>query len=149
MPTATNLSTPNFQIVPQQRLSLQGLFARRTDDLAEQRSVGPEDAARSRRSERTDVRDVAANDVDDDEEDDDDRTRVPSDFSAVLNAAIKTQLEAPKSASQKPEQSGGETLGPGNGKVAAAVVAQFQSSQLGISEIFNPNMGLLKCWFAG
>jgi hypothetical protein len=33
--------------------------------------------------------------------------------------------------------------------VAAAVVTQFQSSQLGISEIFNPNMGLLKCWFAG
>jgi hypothetical protein len=31
----------------------------------------------------------------------------------------------------------------------AALVTQFQSSQIGISEIFNPNMGLLNCWFAG
>ncbi|EFX64074.1 hypothetical protein DAPPUDRAFT_334620 [Daphnia pulex] len=32
--------------------------------------------------------------------------------------------------------------------IIAALVTQFQSSQIGISEMFNPNMGLLKCWFA-
>ncbi|KAI9556235.1 hypothetical protein GHT06_018809 [Daphnia sinensis] len=32
--------------------------------------------------------------------------------------------------------------------VSIATVAQFQSTQLGVSSIFNPNMGLLKCWFA-
>ncbi|XP_057374652.1 uncharacterized protein LOC130695523 [Daphnia carinata] len=32
--------------------------------------------------------------------------------------------------------------------VSIAIVAQFQSTQLGVSSIFNPNMGLLKCWFA-
>jgi hypothetical protein len=133
MPTATNLLTRNFQIVPQQRLSLQGLFARRTDDLAEQRSAGPEDAAPPRRSERTDVRDVQANDVDDDEEDDEDRARVSSDFSAVLNAAIKTQLDTPKSAVQKTGQSDGESSGAGNGKVAAAVIAGPESGQGGLS----------------
>jgi hypothetical protein len=133
MPTATNLLTRNFQIVPQQRLSLQGLFARRTDDLAEQRSAGPEDAAPSRRSERTDVRDAQANDVEEDEEDDEDRTRVPSDFFAVLNAAIKTQLDTSKSAVQKPGQSDGEPSGAGNGKVAAAVIAGPGSGQGGLS----------------
>lgn len=31
----------------------------------------------------------------------------------------------------------------------AASVGQFQSTHLGISGNINPNMGLLRCWFAG